>query len=64
MCGCSLDEILKSVATTEVSETTTTIGYQLQVTEVVTDWSTFIFQGGWMGQGKGVVASFRLELVN
>jgi hypothetical protein len=28
------------------------------MTEVVTDWSTFIFQGGWMGQGKGVVASF------
>jgi hypothetical protein len=27
---------------------------------VVTVWSPFIFQGGRMGQGKGVVASFWL----
>jgi hypothetical protein len=27
---------------------------------VVTSWSTFIFQGGRMGQGKEVVASFWL----
>jgi hypothetical protein len=27
---------------------------------VVTVWSTLIFQGGRMGQGKGVVASFWL----
>jgi hypothetical protein len=34
------------------------------VIEAVTYWSTSIFQGGWTGQGKGVVASFRLELEN
>jgi hypothetical protein len=27
-------------------------------------WSTLIFQGDRMGQGKGVVSSFRLELEN
>jgi hypothetical protein len=32
------------------------------VTKLVTGWSTFIIQGGWMGQRKGVVSSFRLEL--
>jgi hypothetical protein len=31
-----------------------------QVIVVVTVWSTLIFQGGRMGQGKGVVASFWL----
>jgi hypothetical protein len=31
---------------------------------VVTGWSTFIFQGGRMGQGKGVVASFWLVSEN
>jgi hypothetical protein len=29
---------------------------------VVTIYSTLIFQGGGMGQGKGVVASFQLVL--
>jgi hypothetical protein len=31
---------------------------------VVTVWSTLIFQGGRTGQGKGVVASFRLVSEN
>jgi hypothetical protein len=31
---------------------------------VCDNWSTLIFQGGRMGQGKGVVASFWLELEN
>jgi hypothetical protein len=30
MCGCHIDEILKSVVETEVSETPETTGYQLQ----------------------------------
>ena len=34
------------------------------VAEVVTGLSTVIFQGGWMGQGKGVVSSFWFELKN
>jgi hypothetical protein len=52
--GCSLDEILISIAATEVSKTST---------EVVSRFYTFIFHGSWMGKGKGVVASFRLEPV-
>jgi hypothetical protein len=31
---------------------------------VVSSVLTFIFQGGWTGQGKGVVSSFRLVLEN
>jgi hypothetical protein len=62
VCGCSLDEILISVAATRNIRDNN--NNRLSVTEVVTDWSTFIFQGGWMGQGKGVVASFQLEPEN
>jgi hypothetical protein len=40
------------------------IDISVEVIVVVTVWYTLIFQGGWTGQGKGVVASFRLELEN
>jgi hypothetical protein len=43
---------------------TVTVTVTVAVIVVVTVWSTFIFQGGRMGQGKGVVASFWLVLEN
>jgi hypothetical protein len=39
---------------------TVTVTVKVEVFVLVTIWSTLIFQGGRMGQGKGVVASFRL----
>jgi hypothetical protein len=36
----------------------------MTISMVVTVWSTFIFQGDRMGQGKGVVFSFRLVSEN
>jgi hypothetical protein len=41
-----------------------TVIVTVAVIVVVIVWSTLIFQGGRMGQGKGVVASFQLELEN
>jgi hypothetical protein len=52
--------VIVIVAVTVDSDRLDTVTGEVAVIVVVTVWSTLIFQGGRMGQGKGVVASFQL----